>query len=72
MDRRDDPDQRLTDLEIKISYQEDLLDQLNQVVVRHQQEIELLLREVRQLRHQMPDAGTQPNSAASDEVPPHY
>lgn len=65
-------EQRLTDLEIKLSYQEDLLDQLNQVVVRQQQEIDLLLREVRQLRAQLPEGTGQTFSRASEELPPHY
>ena len=65
-------EQRLTDLEIKLSYQEDLLDQLNQVVVRQQQEIDLLMREVRQLRLQMPDNTGPASGKASEELPPHY
>ena len=39
-------DQRLTDLEIKASFNEELLDQLNEVVVRQQRQIDALLREV--------------------------
>jgi SlyX protein len=65
-------EQRLTDLEIKFSYQEDLLDQLNQVVVRQQREIDLLLREVRQLRQQVPEGSGPTFSRASEELPPHY
>lgn len=65
-------EQRLTDLEIKLSYQEDLLDQLNQVVVRQQREIDLLLREVRQLRQQVPEGSGPTFSRASEELPPHY
>ena len=72
MTAHDDHEQRLIDLEIKVSYQEDLLDQLNQVVVRQQQEIDLLLREVRQLRQQVPEGGAQAFVRASDELPPHY
>jgi SlyX protein len=65
-------ERRLTDLEIKLSYQEDLLDQLNQVVVRQQREIDLLLREVRQLRQQVPEGSGPTFSRASEELPPHY
>lgn len=36
----DSTDQRLTDLEIKSSFTEDTLEQLNQVVIRQQHEIE--------------------------------
>ncbi|MBV8124566.1 MAG: SlyX family protein, partial [Paucibacter sp.] len=37
-------EQRLTDLEIKISFQEDLLEQLNQTVFRQQEQIDALIR----------------------------
>lgn len=66
-------DQRLTDLEIKASFTEDTLEQLNLVVVRQQREIEWLLREVKQLRQQMPEgSATAAISRASEELPPHY
>lgn len=66
-------DQRLTDLEIKSSFTEDTLEQLNQVVIRQQHEIEWLLREVKQLRQQVPMDGSAPRfAAAGDELPPHY
>jgi len=72
MEHTDTTEQRLTDLEIKSSFAEDLLDQLNQVIVRQQQEIDLLLREVRQLRQQMPEGAGPAQSRASEELPPHY
>ena len=68
----DPTDQRLTDLEIKASFSEDLLDQLNQVIVRQQQEIDLLMREVRQLRLQMPEGAAPAQNRASEDLPPHY
>ncbi|MES2945071.1 MAG: SlyX family protein, partial [Pseudomonadota bacterium] len=43
-------DQRLTELEIKASFTEDLLEQLDKVIVRQQQQIDLLIREVTELR----------------------
>src|SRR5581483_8116538 len=42
----DDIDRRLTDLEVKASFAEDTLDALNEVILRQQRQIELLLREV--------------------------
>ena len=68
-----DPDQRLTDLEIKVSFQEDTLDQLNAVVQRQQRQIDALLRELADLRDRVPDADT-PRTFRSlrDELPPHY
>lgn len=61
------------DLEIKASYAEDLLDSLNQLVARQQEQIDLLLREVGRLRQ-----GGEPEAAPGavrdprDELPPHY
>lgn len=72
MEHPSNTEQRLTDLEIKASFSEDLLDQLNQIIVRQQQDIDLLMREVRQLRQQMPDASGPALSRASEELPPHY
>jgi SlyX protein len=67
---------RLIALEIKASFNEDLLDQLNAVIVRQQQEIALLQRDVRELRTQTARAGLDSDGApprkASDELPPHY
>ena len=71
-DAIDSTDHRLTDLEIKASFNEDLLDQLNQVIIRQQQQIDALLREVAQLRQQLPDAGSGVFSRAGDDLPPHY
>jgi SlyX protein len=60
---------RLTQLEIKASFLEDQVEQLDAVVARQQQQIELLARELRQLREQ----STAPSlGAVGDERPPHY
>ena len=71
-DPPDNTDHRLTDLEIKASFNEDLLDQLNQVIIRQQQQIDALVRDVAQLRQQIPDAGSGAFSRAGDDLPPHY
>lgn len=63
---------RLTDLEIKASYAEDLLDQLNQIIYRQQQQIDRLEREVQQLRLQQPEAGGPVFRSLHDDLPPHY
>jgi SlyX protein len=74
MDPNDDPtDKRLTDLEIKAGFTEDLVDHLNQLVVRQQQQIDALIREVMQLREQAADGGGQAAfRSLRDELPPHY
>lgn len=68
----DDTDHRLTELEIKASYAEVLLDRLNEVVVRQQAQIDLLLREVAQLRREQPDGDVRVVRSLRDELPPHY
>ena len=65
-------DRRLTDLEVKSAFAEDLLDQLNLQVARQQQQIDLLLRELAQLRQQMPEPGSGGFRSLRDELPPHY
>ncbi len=64
-------DKRLTDLEIKASFTEDTLDRLNEVIVRQQQQIELLQRELARWVAQAPAEGA-PLRSLRDELPPHY
>ena len=68
----DEADRRLTALEIKASYTEDLIDHLNDAIVRQQALIDALIQELRALRAQQP--GDQPPTFRSlrDELPPHY
>lgn len=65
-------EQRLTDLEIKASYTEDLLDQLNLTIYRQQQQIDDLARELVRLRQQAPEGGAAAARNPRDELPPHY
>lgn len=65
-------DERLTQLEIKLSYTEDLLDTLNQLVATQQDQIDLLLREVARLRQQGGGEGQAAPRNLRDELPPHY
>jgi len=67
-----DTDARLTDLEVKASYTDDLLDQLNQTIYRQQQQIDLRVREVMQLKRQRPAADQPMLRHAADDRPPHY
>jgi len=72
MTHEDKTDQRLTELEIKASFSEDLLDQLNLVIVRQQAQIDLLIREVQTLREQQPDGIAGSAARLMDDLPPHY
>jgi SlyX protein len=63
---------RLADIEVKLSFSEDLLDELNRTVVRQQQQIERLQQEVRALReHLIANQPADPRTPP-DETPPHY
>lgn len=65
-------DQRLTDLEIKATYTEDLLDQLDKIIVRQQGQIDLLIREVTALKEPVAEAGVATMRNARDDLPPHF
>lgn len=67
-----DTNKRLTDLEVKASFTEDLLDQLEQVIVRQQGQIDLLLREIAHLRQAGMGSGVAAPRNPRDELPPHF
>lgn len=72
-DAPDDIDRRLTDLEVKAAFSEDLLDRLNTLVFRQQETIDLLVREIALLRQQQQAAGAEGSfRSLRDELPPHY
>ena len=50
--------ERIMELEIKASYTEDLLEQLNMTIYRQQQQIDALIGEVRELKRQAPADGS--------------
>lgn len=72
MDKPNDTEQRLIELEIKAAFTEDLLDQLDQVIVRQQEQIDLLIREMAQLRQQPGDEGVGGPRPPHEDLPPHY
>ncbi len=66
---------RLVDLEVKLCWADELLEQLNAVVARQQGQLDALARELARLRTQVagaaPDAPDAPRNLR-DELPPHY
>ena len=64
---------RLTELEIKLSLAEDLLEELNHTVFRQQEQIDLLQAQLRLLYGQMQiNAEPVEKRNLRDEIPPHY
>ena len=72
MEQTQDIDRRLDELEIKASYADDLLDQLDMLIYRQQQQIDSLVEQVAQLRQQGAEAGAGGPRNLRDELPPHY
>ena len=75
MNPSDDTDQRLMALEIKASYSDDLLEQLNLLVYRQQLQIDALAQQLQQMGDRLPEAGSGGAAAPRnlrDELPPHY
>jgi SlyX protein len=72
MEHPNNIEQRLTELEIKASFTEELLEQLDQVIVRQQRQIDILLSQIAQLQVLNTDAGAGVTRNLRDELPPHY
>jgi SlyX protein len=68
---------RLTELEIKMSLTEDLVDVLNRTVYRQEQKLELLQQQLRYLHQQIMQSAAESSEFSEphnlrDEIPPHY
>ena len=64
---------RLTELEIKLSLTEDLVDELDRTVFRQQEQLDLLQAQLQLLYKQMQSAtGPAEPRNLRDEIPPHY
>lgn len=68
----DTTDQRLTNLEIKTTFTEDQVEQLDEIIARQQQQIDLLLRAVTELRQPVPSGSVLAGRSLRDDMPPHF
>ena len=64
-------DERITNLEIKLSFTEDLIEKLNDTIYKQQQQIEFLYSELKAIKEQASSSGGGGGSL-KDEIPPHY
>lgn len=65
-------EERLERIETKISFSEDLLDELNHTVYRQQQQIERLQAQVQHLYERLRDTAGTRTGDLREEIPPHY
>jgi SlyX protein len=72
MSEEDRVESRLTELEVKLSFSENLLDELNRTLYRQQQHIDRLEQALRGLRQQVQDNTPAEARSLRDELPPHY
>ena len=64
---------RIEALEIKASYADDLLEELNTTIYKQQQQIDRLVQMVKDLHQRMPEQGGGASvGSLRDELPPHY
>lgn len=62
---------RIAELEVKLSFCEDLVEELNRTVYRQQQQIEQLQKDVVALREQIRSMPAEQRTPG-EETPPHY
>lgn len=67
-----DIDNRITNLEIKFTHQDDLVEQLNKIVTNQQFIIEQLEKDVLELKRLFADREVSGNRTLKDDIPPHY
>jgi SlyX protein len=67
-------DKRITELEIKVAYQEDTIQQLDRVVCQQQDQIDSIKKQLEQLNEntQQSSEGETSLFSALDDIPPHY
>ncbi len=62
---------RIADLEVRLTYQESTLEELNAVIVKQQTQIDVLQNQIEHLLTQL-HAQNDPVATPTDERPPHY
>jgi SlyX protein len=64
---------RFVDLESRLTYQERTIEELNEVVIRQQEQIDLLTEKLEAVVNHLREAASPVNGPAEEEPPPpHY
>lgn len=65
-------EERLNELEAKVAFAEDLIETLNQTVIRQQAQLDSMQQQLRLLHQQLQEALPDETRTPRDEIPPHY
>ena len=65
-------DKRFEDIEVRMAYLEATVEQLNQVVIRQQDQIDALTEVIKRLKNQQEQGGDLVRPLSEETPPPHY
>ncbi len=64
--------ERIDELELKVSFLDDALEKLDQVVIRQQAQIDALISEIVTIKQSSTDGGLAAPRNLRDDLPPHF
>lgn len=65
-------ERRIEDIEVRMAYLENTVEELNQVVIRQQERIDLLVAELMRMKQQMASGAEFVRPLSEETPPPHY
>ena len=65
-------DKRIEDIEVRMAYLEQTVDELNQVVIKQQDRIDLLVAELMRTKQQVESGAEFVRPQSEETPPPHY
>ena len=65
-------EERVTELETKVAYQDELLEQLNQVIIEQQATIDKMQKDFSKLNDTVKNFGDPRIAEKDEDPPPHY
>ena len=65
-------DKRFEDIEVRMAYLESTVEQLNQVVIRQQDQVDLLVLEIQRMKQEQQQGGDLVRDQSDETPPPHY
>lgn len=63
---------RLDEVEAKLAFAEDLIDTLNQTVIRQQVQLDSMQQQLRLLHQRLQEALPEETRTPREDIPPHY